>query len=152
MTDILEFRGPTRWLSNFHFAPIHQDGFIYPTNEHYYQANRSNNKEDHERIRLLPTPKEAMDAGCALIHDCKERSDWHDIKLGVMLQATLLKYTQHLDLTNKLLATGKGRLVEGNYWNDIFWGECPIGTGENHLGKTIIKVRSILQRLRGDYV
>ena len=31
-------------------------------------------------------------------------------------------------------------LIEGNVWNDTFWGVCN-GKGHNHLGKILMKVR-----------
>lgn len=46
-------------------------------------------------------------------------------------------------LTRALMATGNAELVEGNTWNDTFWGICN-GTGENHLGKLLMKVRANL--------
>jgi predicted NAD-dependent protein-ADP-ribosyltransferase YbiA (DUF1768 family) len=40
---------------------------------------------------------------------------------------------ENFELCKKLLATGEEELVEGNYWNDTYWGVCK-GIGENHLG------------------
>jgi predicted NAD-dependent protein-ADP-ribosyltransferase YbiA (DUF1768 family) len=44
-----------------------------------------------------------------------------------------------------LLATDDEELVEGNWWNDTFWGVCR-GDGENNLGKIIMKVRDELRQ------
>lgn len=38
-------------------------------------------------------------------------------------------------------ATAEELLVEGNNWNDTFWGVCR-GRGENNLGRILMKVRS----------
>ena len=35
--------------------------------------------------------------------------------------------------------------VEGNNWNDTFWGVCR-GKGRNELGKVLMKVRSELSK------
>jgi predicted NAD-dependent protein-ADP-ribosyltransferase YbiA (DUF1768 family) len=42
-----------------------------------------------------------------------------------------------------LKATGDEELVEGNWWNDTFWGVCN-GVGENNLGKLLMKIRAEL--------
>ena len=46
-------------------------------------------------------------------------------------------------LTRELIATGHLDLIEGNTWNDTFWGVCD-GAGENNLGKLLMKVRASL--------
>ena len=43
-------------------------------------------------------------------------------------------------LTELLLSTEDSSLVEGNDWNDKFWGVCQ-GKGLNHLGRILMKVR-----------
>lgn len=32
-----------------------------------------------------------------------------------------LKFRQHLDLGNLLIATGDAELIEGNHWHDTYW-------------------------------
>jgi predicted NAD-dependent protein-ADP-ribosyltransferase YbiA (DUF1768 family) len=54
-----------------------------------------------------------------------------------------LKFTTHPDLCERLLTTGDAELIEGNSWNDTFWGVCR-GKGRNELGKVLMKVRSEL--------
>lgn len=41
------------------------------------------------------------------------------------------------------MTTGNAELIEGNTWNDTFWGVCN-GEGENNLGKLLMKVRTNL--------
>ena len=43
-------------------------------------------------------------------------------------------------LKELLIQTGQQALVEGNWWGDRFWGVCK-GTGENHLGQLLMKIR-----------
>ena len=52
---------------------------------------------------------------------------------------------QHYDLAQKLIATGNAYLEEGNQWGDKFWGTVN-GTGENMLGKILMKERDILRK------
>ena len=55
------------------------------------------------------------------------------------------KFTQNEELGRLLLATGKSELIEGNSWNDTFWGvNLKTGEGRNELGKALMKVRAEL--------
>lgn len=48
-----------------------------------------------------------------------------------------------------MIATGGEDLVEGNRWNDKFWGVClKTGRGENWLGKLLMQVRAELAEER----
>ncbi len=50
-----------------------------------------------------------------------------------------------------LVATGQEELVEGNDWEDRFWGVDPPGSnnGENNLGKILMRVRNELALASG---
>lgn len=71
------------------------------------------------------------------------RPDWEEAKVGIMEELVRLKFTAHADLRARLLATGDAELIEGNNWNDRFWGVCR-GQGQNQLGLILMKVRSEL--------
>jgi predicted NAD-dependent protein-ADP-ribosyltransferase YbiA (DUF1768 family) len=43
-----------------------------------------------------------------------------------------------------LLETGDAELVEGNWWDDTFWGVCN-GVGQNNLGKILMDTRRELR-------
>jgi predicted NAD-dependent protein-ADP-ribosyltransferase YbiA (DUF1768 family) len=62
-----------------------------------------------------------------------------------MYDLSWLKYQDPV-LRSKLLATDDAYLEETNGWFDRFWGVC-LGTGHNHLGKILMKVR---QRIRDE--
>ena len=47
------------------------------------------------------------------------------------------------ELRTKLADTEDEELIEGNTWNDTYWGVCR-GVGENHLGKLLMEVREML--------
>jgi predicted NAD-dependent protein-ADP-ribosyltransferase YbiA (DUF1768 family) len=44
-------------------------------------------------------------------------------------------------LRELLMKTSPVKLIEGNTWGDTFWGECPLGTGKNMLGKLLMYER-----------
>ena len=62
-----------------------------------------------------------------------------------MYNTLVAKFTQNPDLAKKLLATGDALLIEGNTWNDRYWGVCR-GKGENRLGILLMLVREDLQK------
>ena len=74
------------------------------------------------------------------------KKDWNDIKLEVMKECINQKFSQEPYRT-KLLETGTQYIQEGNRWNDKFWGVClKTNKGENHLGRLIMDVRSVLMK------
>jgi predicted NAD-dependent protein-ADP-ribosyltransferase YbiA (DUF1768 family) len=114
---------------------------VFPSTEHAYQAA----KTDSINQRLV-----FCDPGMTCGHARKLgqllelRRDWLLLKLPVMYSVTLDKYTRHLELQQKLLATGDAKLIEGNTWGDTFWGVCR-GQGHNSLGLIIMSVRDRLR-------
>jgi ribA/ribD-fused uncharacterized protein len=134
------FDGDFRFLSNFCPAPIEFERILYPRVEHAYQAAKATDRAERERIAALATPGRAKRAGAKLL----PRADWLAVKLEIMEELVLLKFRTHADLRALLLATGACYLEETNTWGDCFWGAC-CGTGDNHLGKILMRVR---ERLR----
>ena len=124
------------FLSNFYPSPIYDDaGKEYPTVEHYFQAMKTFVPQERELIRSAESPGKAKRIGRLV----QLREDWEDRKLDIMEKALIQKF-QILRLREKLLATGNEKLVEGNFWNDTYWGICK-GEGENHLGKLLMNIR-----------
>jgi ribA/ribD-fused uncharacterized protein len=136
---ISSFSGEFAFLSNFHPARVVFDGVVFPTVEHAFQAAKSTNREDWCFIAALRTAGQAKRAG----RKVQLREDWEHIKIDVMTELVFQKFSDP-DLRQQLLATGDRELVEGNTWNDRFWGVCK-GKGENHLGKILTFVRKHLR-------
>ena len=139
------------FLSNFYPSPIVWNGKTYATVEHAYQAAKAVSEEDHELVRLRPTPGQAKRAGRSI----PLRSDWDkgtptDVqpRITVMRELLRLKFS-HALLRNRLLSTGTQVLVEGNDWHDVFWGKCHCrthrGRGENWLGVLLMSRRDALR-------
>lgn len=141
MSKIIQFKGSNHFLSNFHPAPVLLDGVEYPTVEHAYQAAKTFDTEQRKNF-LQPF----VTAGVAkqLGKHVTLRRDWNEqTRLTKMLHLLRQKF-KHEHLKEKLLATGEKDLIEGNHWNDTFWGECPVGIGDNWLGRLLEQVRSEL--------
>lgn len=124
------------FLSNFFSSSIVYEGIEYPTVEHAFQAAKTLSVELRLLISKLPAPGQAKRVGRSLLL----RSDWNTIRVSVMSELVALKF-QAPELRCKLLVTGDEELVEGNYWQDTFWGVCN-GKGENHLGKILMETRA----------
>ena len=132
---INRFDGKYFFLSNFSPSPFRVDYVLFPTMEHYFQANKADNQNDYLHIAYAPTPGEAKRLGRKI----QLRSDWEEIKDEVMLTGLRKKFANP-ELRNLLLATGDEELIEGNYWGDTYWGVCN-GVGQNKLGKLLMQVR-----------
>ncbi|CAF1297871.1 unnamed protein product [Rotaria sordida] len=132
-------------FSNFYAAPIELDGYIWPTSEHYFQAQKFIFHERHfKHILKLATPREIFDYAQA--HKSLVRPDWPDIKNEVMYKACKAKFTQHWKLKQLLLSTGHRTLVEHTK-NDSYWGDGGDGTGKNQLGTTLMHIKGVFDRL-----
>ena len=70
------------------------------------------------------------------------REDWEVVKDSIMEEFIYQKFSKK-EFKDKLLATGLATLIEGNTWNDTYWGVCN-GAGFNRLGKILMKVRGAL--------
>ena len=54
------------------------------------------------------------------------------------------KFSTNESLKKRLLETGDEELIEGNTWNDTYWGVCK-GVGLNKLGEILMRVREELK-------
>lgn len=140
MTEpIDDFDGLYRWLSNFW-----PDG--PGSNEHYYQAAKTDDPVWAARILAARLPNDAKKLG----RKCPARSTWDDEKLDIMRALLWVKFTPGSEMAGKLLATGDAELIEGNWWHDTHWGVCTGKRcksaphephGDNHLGKLLMEIR-----------
>ena len=130
-------------FSNFAQCPIKLDGEQWPTSEHYFQAQKFDDKAYQQKIRTTRSPMQAARLG----RDRKQklRPDWESAKIGIMRKAVTAKFTQHEDLRALLLSTGDAKLVEHNE-NDAYWGDGGDGSGQNMLGRILMQVREELQK------
>jgi N-glycosidase YbiA len=139
MSDkITRFQGDYYFLSNFYPISVWYDGARYPSVEHAYQAAKTLDREERRKILLAPHAGSAKRIGRTVTL----RSDWESIKETVMFELVLQKFARR-SLRKRLEATDSCQLVEGNTWNDTYWGVCD-GKGKNKLGKILMSVRSLV--------
>ncbi len=131
-------------FSNFSRHPTELDGLLWPTSEHYFQAQKFAGTPHAEELRQQPTPMLAAQMGRR--RDLPFRSDWDAMKDEVMMTALRAKFTQHPQLRELLTGTGDAVLTEHTN-NDRYWADGGDGTGRNRLGELLMELRS---ELRGE--
>ncbi len=140
-TDMIDsFTGKHRFLSSFYLCSVTYTDVTYASAEHAYQTSKTLDAVARRRIRSARTPAQAKKFG----QQATMRKDWEVLKLMVMRAIVSAKFEQNPELRRRLLATGDEQLVEGNWWNDTFWGVYN-GEGENHLGRILMEVREELR-------
>lgn len=132
---INEFKGKYYFLSNFYSAPVMYEGLLYQNNEAAFQSAKVKDLERRKQFCQLD-PSIAKKKGRNVLL----RNDWEGIKDEVMYQCVKDKFTRNQELKQKLINTGNEELIEGNTWNDTYWGVCR-GRGKNMLGKILMRVR-----------
>ena len=131
------------FLSNFAAAPITLDERVWPTTEHFFQAQKFADAAIQERIRQANSPMDAATLGRNRAFPL--RSDWEAVKDDVMYEALRAKFTQHSLLRSQLLATGDAQLVE-HTTNDSYWADGGDGSGKNMLGILLMRLRAELRQ------
>ena len=138
--SITAFRGRWTRLGNYSACTVFCQGHAYPSVEHAYQAQKSADPAVQKAVRDCAGPAAAK----RMARLVPLREDWEHVKLQVMEDLLREKFSQEPE-RSILLATGREALIEGNWWHDIFWGQCPVGVGKNHLGRLLMKLRDELQ-------
>ena len=134
---ISEFRGRWTKFSNYSIGSVWYKDKMYPSAEHAYQAQKSTDPIKQQWIRNAATPNESKKRARTV----ELRSDWEIVKIDIMEEILREKFSQEPE-RSILLSSGNEDLVEGNWWGDKFWGQCPVGDGQNWLGKLLMKIRN----------
>ena len=143
--DVIQFysaSGAYGCFSNFSPHPVRLKGRVWPTSEHYFQAQKFAGTPDEEEVRLAKSPMIAARMGRRRQRPL--RKDWESVKDAIMHEAVLAKFTQHDDLRAILLDTGDAEIVE-HTTNDRYWGDGGDGSGRNKLGEILMEVREELR-------
>lgn len=139
------FYGPHEeygFLGNWYPAAIFLKGKIWPTSEHYYQAQKFVGTEYEEICRRLPSPRETFELSRR--PDVPVDLHWDEKKLDIMKEVVRAKFTQNPELAERLIGTGNARLIENSPVDD-YWGIGANGDGENLLGKILMDLRESMK-------
>ena len=139
---ITSFRGACSFLSNMHPAPCKYEGDVFPTVEHAFQAAKAApaDRADYRDLGLDAKGAKRLGRKKPL---AKGGAWWEANKVGVMEACVRSKFSDAA-LGALLCATGDRELIEGNTWGDTYWGVSS-GSGSNHLGNILMKVRDELR-------
>ena len=86
---ISSFSGKYGFLSNFYECPFtDNEGLVYKTNEHYFQAQKMAHKADRLEVINASNPQLAKFIG----RGREMRSDWESVKDEVMLAGLRMKF------------------------------------------------------------
>jgi len=146
MPDVVNFYRVSEQFgcfSNFAPYPVCMDGKLWPTSEHYFQAQKFDEVGHQEKIRQAKSPMIAARMG----RDRKKplRRDWESVKVAVMREVVRAKFNQHDDIRRISLSTGGAMIVEHTE-NDSYWGDGGDGSGQNMLGRILMEIREELKR------
>lgn len=129
------------FLSNFAAYPIKLKGKVWPTSEHYFQAQKFVGTRHEKEIRLAKSPMIAARMG----RDRKRPliKNWESVKNDIMSKALYAKFTQYQELREALLNTNNAKIIEHTI-NDSYWGDGGDGNGKNMLGLLLMELRKKL--------
>lgn len=145
--QITAFTGEYYFLSNYCACPITIDGLTYRSAEAAFQAAKCNAPIDCAAFCTVP-PNVAKAIGRKIkLRDGREKE-----RDGIMADVIHAKFSQNPALAQALIDTGDAELIEGNTWNDNYWGMCGCtrcrsegAKGLNKLGKILMAERARLQ-------
>ena len=144
-----KFEGENEIYSNFYPVIVYFEGRNYPSVEHAYVAAKTKDEIFRKMISEIPAEKAWLARRYGRNKKkCKLRKDWDIIKIRIMKNLLMQKFSFERFKTS-LLSTGYAILIEGNYWHDNYWGNCYCKKckdipGKNNLGNLLMKVRKIL--------
>lgn len=128
------------FLSNYFPCKVEFEGNTFLSSEAAYQSQKCPSRVK-EFLNL------EADAAKKLGKTVEIREDWEQKKINIMRRILVCKFIENSNLGDKLIATAPAKLIEGNWWNDTFWGVCN-GVGSNNLGISLELVRTALIKMK----
>jgi ribA/ribD-fused uncharacterized protein len=143
-TQVFFYEQDHYYLSNFSAFRVLWKGREFDTSEaaYHWEKFMPNEIGIAHMIRTAQSAHEAFKI--AEHYKSVRRSDWDEVKVGIMGGILRAKADQHEYVQRKLLETGDRILIE-NSWRDDFWGWGPNRYGRNMLGKCWMQVRADLR-------
>lgn len=136
-------------FSNFTKTPftVHLNGqpTTFPTVEHYFHYQKANLFNDRSsKIAILNTPDPLQAKRIGRQVNNFDPKAWNAVAEKHIANGMYLKFSQHPDLKEKLLATGNEDLLEANPYDNKY-GIGRDGKGQNLTGKCLMRVRELFQ-------
>ncbi len=140
--DFYKEFGELGYLANYSNHGFYDQGVFYKTVEHYYQAHKFDNSDIQKKIINSETPKEASNIGRDRNHIRISNID--EIKNSIMFHGLYLKFSEHINIRNKLLYTGHKNIREMTV-KEYYWGVGDTLDGQNNIGKILCNVREVIR-------
>lgn len=157
---IMAFRGPYRFLSNFHEEEVWlpeetvEDRFgnlfslprmAFDTNEHAYMAWKMPYLPERLRIQGMQKGSEVKRWSQRPEFRITHRKDYtEEGRVRIFLNLCRQKFDPHTKpyMAEVLVKTDSATLIEGTTWYDNFCGvDMTTGAGQNYLGRILMTVR-----------
>jgi ribA/ribD-fused uncharacterized protein len=125
-------------LPNSAWSPFIIRGVQYPSVEHYFQASKFTPHSPGDVAEILASPpRRAVEIGRDPARPL--RQDWDKIRVNVMYEGLLAKFTQHPQMLQALVRDGSPNCHGAS---DLFWGPgTPGAPGQNMLWQLMARVR-----------
>lgn len=141
--------GKNAFMSNFYPSVIvlwiQEYGFQeFQTVEHAYQWHKPTSLRQRVEIQEADSAGKAKRLG----RSCLMVPDWEETKVSVMRSCLFAKFSNPY-LFKLLKNTENKLLIEGNTWNDTFWGAVAMNEhktlyqGANVLGQLLMGLRDV---------
>lgn len=148
---VTEFRGDYAFLSNYDtHEPFQWRNEYFTSGEQafafaktFYSTDPYKSRDIATRIMAAKSPGAAKKLGRQAPLDLTIWDGGH--KVQIMREIVHAKFSGVTEYAGKLINTGAMMLVEGNDWNDTFWGRCN-GKGLNTLGVILMEERGLWLR------
>lgn len=128
------FRNEYFFLSNMFPCVISYKGKTYKCVESAFQAQKCEERaSEFEELNGF----NAKELGKKV----KLRKDWEKVKVGIMREILIEKFSQNPTLLIYLKEVNVP-IIEDNTWGDTFWGMCN-RKGENNLGKLLEEIKAM---------
>lgn len=149
MVEVINsFKGEYLFLSNFDTAPFRWRGIMFKSGEQAFAYAKTwhipqgRQQIFQKNVLLAKYPGDAKKFGRACPLDVDE---WNERRVHYMREIVHAKFSYVKDYAGKLINTGASPLVEGNDWNDGFWGKYRnsegVVVGLNMLGTILMEER-----------
>ncbi|USP74234.1 NADAR family protein [Curvularia clavata] len=150
-------KGQWGCFSQMSKSAFKEDGILYPTAEHFFQAEKARKFGDKARLIKILNAKTPYDAKAIGRRIKVNRKAWNEISFDIAIRANWLKFTRSenaAELQQRLLSTGN-RFLDEAITRDSEWGlgRTPAMAlyhglaGRNKLGEVLNVVR---ERLRAE--
>ena len=134
-------RGPITHpqFSNFYPCTVVYQHTVFQSSEQAFQWAKAVTIDDQRRMERVASAPASKRLGRLIT----VRPDWDRVKLQIMRDVLLCKFSQNSALATLILGTAGLPIRELAPWGDKFWGICN-GVGQNQLGKALEWVRATL--------